>query len=308
MKNLNFSRFAGVLLGGITSFSWAATVPKDSYLMRPSSETVKQRQAVFALSQSKDPQAAAPQLMAALTAKDPMTRTLAVRGLGRLKAADAEPKLEAILANDPYPEVREAAATSLREIESPNAVDALGKALSDEATTVRLTALSGLAHYRDAKVRTLVEAVTKDKSVEVRRTAVYVLGQLDDPKAGPVIQDLLKDPDSGVRAGAAQALGELHTAPSKTALLPLLKDPDKGVRAVAARSLLMLGDNSGFETAKTLANDADHNVQVIAIDALGWSKNTEAETELQALLSQAAPENRRMIQEALTRTQQLRKQ
>jgi HEAT repeat protein len=307
MKKLQFSWLVGLSLGCSASVLWCASPPKEAYLVKPSSQTVKQRQAVYAAGQSKEPQAAQ-QLMDALAANDPMTRTLALQGLGKLKYAAAESQIAALLAKDPYPEVREAAATSLREIERPTAVDALGKALSDEAVTVRLTALNGIAHYRDAKVRPLVEALTKDKSLEVRRTAVYVLGQLDDPKASPAIQSLLVDPDSGVRAGAAQALGELRAADAKGALLPLLKDPDKGVRAVTARSLEMLGDNSGFELAKTLAQDPDHNIRLIAIDALGWSKNPAAEAELQALLTQAPPDSRPLIQEALTRIQQSKKQ
>jgi HEAT repeat protein len=71
---------------------------------------------------------------------------------------------------------------------------------------------------------------------------------------------------------------------------------------------MMLGDNSAFEVAKALDQDPDFGVRVVAIDALGWSKDPAAETELQSLLALVPANSRPAVQEALTRTQQLRKQ
>ena len=101
---------------------------KEAYLVRPSSETVQRRQSVLALAQSRDVQSAS-KLLEAISDKDPMTRTLAVQGLGTLKVAAAVAPLSGLLASDPYPEVRQAAASSLRQIGDPGAVvaiDALG--------------------------------------------------------------------------------------------------------------------------------------------------------------------------------------
>jgi HEAT repeat protein len=307
MKNLFFGCLTVVLLGSSSRVFGADPQSPDAYLVRASSQTIKRRQAVLVLAQSKN-QAGAPELVAALADKDPMSRSLAAQGLGTLKYAAARPELAKLLAADPYPEVREAAAVSLRQIEDPSAVDALSQALGDSSANVRVTALTGLAHYRDMKSTLFVEAACKDKAVEVRRTAVFVLGRLEDPTAIPTVEQLLKDPDAAVRAGAAQTLAELHATGSKAVLLPLLKDPEKSVQASAARSLLIFGDNSGFETAKALAQDQDLGVRIIAVDALGWSKDPGAETELQSLLTEAPANIRPAVQEALTRTQQLRKQ
>jgi len=298
--------FAAVLLALAPGVFGAAPKPQEAYLVHPSTETVQRREAVLALARSKDAQAGV-KLVEALKDKDPMTRTLAAQGLGSLKVAAALSSLANVLANDPYPEVRQAAATSLRQIGDPAAVDALGKAVGDVDPNVRLIALTGLGRYRDPSTRPLVEAACKDKSVEVRRTAVYVLGRLEDPAAVPTVEQLLKDPDAAVRAGAAQTLGDLHVSDSKTALLPLLNDPDHMIRASVARSLIMLGDNSGFDVAKALDHDPDLAVRVVAIDALGWSKDPAAETELQSLLTQTPAASQPAVQEALLRTQQLRK-
>jgi len=308
MRGHFFSRSVMVMSGLVPALLWAAPKPEDSYLVHPSTQTVQRREAVLALGGSKDSQAVS-KLVSALSDKDPMTRMLAAQGLGTLKAASTQAALARSLATDTDAEVRQAAAVSLRQIEDPAAVDALGKALKDSSPNVRVTALAGLAHYKVAGSGPLVEALCKDNAVEVRRTAVFVLGRLEDHAAVPTLEGLLKsDPDGAVRAGAAQALGDLRAAESKEALRPLLKDPVKIVQASAARSLTILGDNSGFEIAKTLAQDSDLGVSIIAIDALGWSKDPGAEAELQTLLTQASENIRPAIQAALARQKQIRKQ
>ena len=307
MRNPLSRGLSFLFLGWTSGVLWAAPKGQEAYLVHPSTQTIKRREAAFALGHLNEA-ASGPKLLEALADKDPMTRTLAIQGLGTMKYSAAEPKLAVLLATDSYAEVRQAAAVSLRQIDDPRAVDPLGKALGDAEPHVRLAALSGIARYRQARSRPLVEAICKDPSVEIRRTAVYVLGQLEDPAAVPMIHQLLKDPDSAVRAGAAQALGEFRQTDSTAALQPLLQDPDKTIKASAARSLLMLGDVRGFEPAKALANDPSLVVRTIAIDALGWSKDPAAQVELRSLLAASPANSRPAIQEALTRTQQLRKQ
>jgi len=295
------------VLGLGPSVVQADAKPAGPYDVKPSTQTVKRREAVLALSQSNDGPQAAPGLLEALKDKDPMTRMLALQGLGSLKYKDARPQLAERLAADPNAQVRETAAVSLRQIEDPQAVDALVKALHDPVMNVRVTALMGLGRYRDPKTRSAVEAMTKDKAPEVRRTALYAISRIGDRASSPVVQLLLKDADIPVRAGAAQTLGELRAADSKGLLEALLKDPNASVQVSAARSLLMLGDSTGFEKAKSFSRDPDIAVRLIAIDALGWSKDPEAESDLNTLLTETPANSRMAVQESLLRTQQLRK-
>jgi len=188
------------MLGLAPAFLWAAPKSQEPYSIRPSTQTVQRRQAVLLLEQSNDPHAGQ-KLIEALNDKDAMTRSLAAEGLGTMKYTASGPALAKTLTQDSAPEVRQAAAFSLRQIQDPGAVDALGRALKDTSADVRLTALAGLNFYRDAKSGPLVEAVCNDKSVEVRRTAVYVLGHLEDRSSVPVVQQLLKtDPDAAAAA------------------------------------------------------------------------------------------------------------
>jgi HEAT repeat protein len=262
----------------------------------------------MALGVPGDPDAGS-KLLAALSDKDPMTRALAAQNLGRLKMASSMGALAHVLATDKQEEVRQAAAVSLRQINVPDAVDALGKALKDASPNVRVTALSGLAHYKDARSAPLVEAVCKDSSVEVRRTAVFVLGRLEDRASVPILEQLIRnDVDTSVRAEAAQTLGDFHSTGSMDALKPLLKDPAKIVQVSAAHSLMMMGDNSPFEVVKALDNDPDLSVRLVAIDSLGWSKDPAAETELQDLLTRTSQDSRPAIEAAMARAKQLRNQ
>jgi len=298
---------AGLLLGWSGSLR-ADEEPKAGYGVWPSSATVKRRQAAQAIAQDTDPAQAGAKFLEMAKDKDAMTRALAAESIGNLKFAPARGKLEELLLGDPNEQVREAAAVSLRQIADPAAVEALGKALNDVSPNVRVTALSGIAFYRDTNARPLVEAACKDKAAEVRRTAVYVLGRLDDPQAVPVVKGLLNDVDLGVRAGAAQTLGTLHAVDSKEALTALLKDPEKPVQASAALSLAILGDSSGTEAAKGLVQDPDIAVRLLAIDALGWSKDPSAGRLLESLLTTSPADTRAAVRGALARHQQMRKQ
>jgi HEAT repeat protein len=279
-----------------------------SYAVRPSSQTVKRREAVLALSYEKDVSQVGPKLVEALADKDPMSRTLAVQGIGNLKYGAAREKVSHVLATDPSVEAREAAAVTLRQLGDVQAVGALAKAVSDTSPNVRTTALAGLAYYRDRSALPQVEAACKDEVAGVRRTALYAIGRMEATSSEPVVQALLKDSDAAVRALAAQTLGEIRATSSTGALKDLLSASEKSVQVSAARSLLKLGDSSGLETAKALSRDEDITVRLLAIDALGWSKDKAAGKELETLLTKVPDNSRIAVQEALTRHQQLRKQ
>lgn len=288
--------------------SKATAARSSSYVVRPSSQTVKRREAVLAMGQGADVSKAGQQLMAALSDKDAMSRALAARELGTLKYGPALESLSGLLKTDTSAEVREAAALSLKQLGNRKALPALAAAVSDPVPAVRVTALTSMGYFRDPSVRAQVEAACQDSSTDVKRTAVFVLGRLEDPQSVPVAEAMLKDTDASVRAVAAQTLGDLRAASAKPALTALLQDANKSVQISAARSLLKLGDSAGFEKAKAYALDEDLTVRLLAIDALGWSRDRQAGTMLADLLNQVPPNSRVAVQEAINRQEQLRKQ
>lgn len=287
-----------------------AVRPKSgtSYVVRPSSTTVKRREAVLAMSQNPDSAVAGSRLIAALDDQDSVARALAVRELGGLQHRAALGRLTTMLKTDPVADVREAAAASLKQLNSPSAVPALSGALSDSSPAVRVTSLMALAHYREPSSRRAIEAACRDASADVRRTALFALGRLESPASVPAVEPLLKDPEASVRAVASQTLAELHVSTVTAVLSGMLKDPSRAVQVSAARSLLKLGDASGFETAKSAVRDEEFAVRLLAIDALGWSRQPEAGTLL-AELAQDPPVNSRVaVKDAQARHERLRKQ
>ncbi len=281
------------------------TAPKASYIVRPSTQTIKRREAVVGM---WDDASKGPQLLEALSDKDVVTRAAAARGLGTIKFSGAREKLISVLGADSSAEVREAAALSLQQLNDPSVTPALTKAIADPVTSVRTTALMGIGHYRDRSARIQVEAAAKDSSPDIRRTALYTLSRLGDVQSAPVVEEMLKDPDYSVKAMAAQTLGDIRATGSKAALTGLLQDASKPVQISAARSLLKLGDSAGFEKAKAYALDDDMTVRLLAIDALGWSKDPEAGKVLADILDKVPANNRHAVQESQTRHERLRKQ
>lgn len=105
-----------------------------------SGDTMARRSAAAVLLQSDDPRAAAA-LIAALGDEDPGVRELAADGLDGVLAAAAG--LAELLRADPVPEVRRAAARSLRHNPDPAAQAALAAAAADPDPVVRALAARG---------------------------------------------------------------------------------------------------------------------------------------------------------------------
>src|ERR1700690_638255 len=95
------------LVLGLAAALQAESKPNEAFAVHPSSQTVKRRQSALALGQSKDAAQAGPALLQALQDKDPMTRSLAVQGLGNLKYGAANAPLAQVLASDSNDEVRQ---------------------------------------------------------------------------------------------------------------------------------------------------------------------------------------------------------
>jgi HEAT repeat protein len=170
-----------------------------------------------------------------------------VRALGRLRDARAVLPLVGRL-QDAAPEVRRAAARSLRELGDPRAGSALVVALADASTQVRLEAIEALGALRATEaVLALAPLATGgtgapsvssappprgESSEVVRAAALRALARIGDGRAiAAVVSALpLDDPDAADLARAASSsagpgrsvmLAAGPTAPSPTAAAPL---------------------------------------------------------------------------------------
>ena len=142
-------------------------------------------------------------VLAALSAGDATQREVAtlVAAEGALSAA--APRLRVLLAGDPEPEVRIAAARALGAVGGPDDVAALA-AFTESA-----------------------------RPAELRRAAVQALGELGHPDAAPVLAWLLSDPDVRLAQHSGDALVQLGPAGVRA----LLQAGDGPAARVAAGSL-----------------------------------------------------------------------
>lgn len=144
-----------------------------------------------------------------LTDADPSVRAGAVRGLGWLmRSPRAIQRLDRVLANEPEPAVRAAAAEAAGRTRHAAAIPILSNAL-------------------------------RDGDPGVRRQAAIALGAVGDPRGVPALARVMKEePDAAVRAAAAQALGELGGPAAAAAVADAARsDADAAVRDLSGRAL-----------------------------------------------------------------------
>jgi HEAT repeat protein len=167
----------------------------------------------------------------------------AVDLIGEIAPADAERAIADVLRH-PDDRVRRTAAAAISRFDTPFAVDALYRALSDPSAQVRLQAVHGLAirlgNTKAASV--LVNAVDDEPEVEVQLAEIAALGKFATSdavvkltRAAEPDGRLFRRKNPAYRVAAIQALADARTPAAMAALQTLLSDRDREVREAAAR-------------------------------------------------------------------------
>ena len=210
-------------------------------------------------------------LLSALRDADADVRAAAARGLG-YKGVPEGVGAVAMLLSDPVPEVRACAVEALDQIGMPRrqswfrfwrdkivvfdeqrdarVPELLGRALLDEAASVRAASLACLPRHGARGVTTVTsylearpEADTLEKEApepelsraltatqaDHRKAAVGALFRLYGERAIRSLAEALKDPSPEVRQAAVEAVTALGPRPALPELLARLEDSDEGV-------------------------------------------------------------------------------
>lgn len=197
--------------------------------------------------------AAEPELVAALSAREPSHRQAAVEALAALRGADAiRPLAQAV--SDPDPSVRRAAVLAVTELGPRLALEELLGRLDDPDPSVAIKVVEGLVCAKS------LEALSEDEEARVHRemlriarfraesdvgpVAAWALGEMGRVAAVATLTDLLAaGGKERLHEAAAKALGRLGDARAVTPLLELLRLTEAEPVAIAAvRSLAALGD------------------------------------------------------------------
>ena len=134
-------------------------------------------------------------------------RRVAIHALGYTQALSVTPMLRKIVKSDPDPRLRSVAMRSLGVLEAADAEHLALEALLDEDASVRTTAATVLGRLgTEDALPALLEALG-DSHPHVRSQAALSTGLLGDERAAQVLQALLGDEeDDDVRESARQAL------------------------------------------------------------------------------------------------------
>jgi len=158
----------------------------------------------------------APALFGGLSSGNGYVRGNCARLLGKMRVAEARPRLVALLKDSEF-YVRWMALDALADMARPEDVTIFEAALTQPAKPVdthegvmilamRRTAAVGLYRAGGGKARQLLLHGLKDEEPVIRRTCAFGLGYLKDASSAPSLLKALEDEDPGVREKADLAL------------------------------------------------------------------------------------------------------
>jgi HEAT repeat protein len=245
-------------------------------------------------------------------ASAPDVRRLKVRAFLRLgnpkDALEEYDKLEAMLRQDDNPLLREvalgfivammkdmreqmrgAAYTALKEIDSDDVVPYFEDGLSDGSGPVRALAVEGLgrseAGRKSAKLRTALD----DQAGLVKARVVKVLGRSGDPAVLPLVEAAAKDELNTVRIAAYASLIRLGRKEAWEQLRQAAGAPNPEDRAEAIRVIADLNDQRGAALMTELLTYKQPSVRGAAVRGLGHLGRKEARGKIEQLLQDPIP-------------------
>lgn len=176
-------------------------------------------------------------LIAALQEPYPDVRVAAARALGQLGDVQAvDPLVQLLGAKAWGDQVREAAAWALSQLDDVRAIQPLIAALREHGSHIRYEVASALAHIGAPALEPLLAALKEDQG----GMAAVALGKMGEAALMPLLT-ALRDNDQQMRKNAAFALGYIGDTQAVEPLLGTLRDCFADVRLEAAKALQKLG-------------------------------------------------------------------
>jgi|GEM_PF-1491008 len=212
----------------------------------------------------------------ALSSPDPVSRQVAVIGLGRLRDPSALSLLAGCL-QDASTGVRRNAAHAIGFISAR--ASAQGQARAQLDASVASILVKGAANQkgdiraaigaslkripRMAALTAIAQSLRGGQEAE-RASATYLLGHIPDELG---LREALRDPSAEVRKRAALASGSAKISSLRVDLEQALSDPEWSVRAGAAEGLKRLADPSSIHLLEATKSKENHPVVKTALEA-----------------------------------------
>lgn len=185
--------------------------------------------------------------------------------------------------------VRALAVEGLGRLKSGGRSERFRKALEDQASIVRTSVLRVLGRSADRSVIPLLEHALKDDQATVRIVAAGGLVLLGKTEAMAVIRDGAKALNPEDRGAALRMLGELGKVEDRPVLEQALSDTQPSVRGAAAAALGEMGTPESIPAIAPLLKDIVPAVRAAAAVSISQMKSAEARPLLKSALSDPNP-------------------
>ncbi len=133
--------------------------------------------------------------------------------------------------------------------------------LDDERPAVRSQAIHRLSRLETETFSALAETLMKSRSVRARRGAVWALTRIEDGRAREMVRTALSDRDDTVRQAALHSISAWQDAGALPQLMELLKSGSSHLQRIAAEAVGRIGDPSAVPGL--LAQAASENDRIL---------------------------------------------
>jgi HEAT repeat protein len=215
--------------------------------------------------------------------KYPNVRAAAVEGLWEQERLSVMRRLLELLATDPAPEVRAAAALALSQFAARAALDELDSGADDlrrglltavtdrnQPVEVHRRALESLGYFCDDQTLALIDAAYGSRDQLLRESALVAMGRSMEERYLPTIAKELGSASPAMRYEAARAAGEFGEdgRPLLAKLIPLVETEDTEVALEAIWALGQIGGPSAQRTLQRISQGRDETRREAAEEAL----------------------------------------
>ena len=194
-----------------------------------------------------------------------------------------------VLVKDMREQMRGAAYTALKEVDSDDVVPYFEDGLSDGSGPVRALAVEGLGRSEAGRKSTKLRAAIEDQAGLVKALAVKALGRTGDPGVMSLIESAVKDELTIVRIAAYGALIRLGKKEVWTELQQAAASLNPEDRADAIRMMAELKDRRGAPIMMVALTDKQPSVRGAAARGLGHLRQQEARGQIEQLLKDPVP-------------------
>lgn len=194
-----------------------------------------------------------------------------------------------VMVKDMREQMRGAAYTALKEVDSDEVVPYFEDGLSDGSGPVRVLAVEGLARSEAGLKSPKLRAAIEDQAGLVKARVVKALGRTGDRGVISLVESATKDELTTVRIAAYGALMRLGKKEAWTQLQQAAESPNPEDRTDAIRTIAELKDQRGAPIMVESLTYKQPSVRGAAARGLGHLGRKEARGQIEPLLKDPVP-------------------